>query len=81
MAATLLAAASQVQSGMSIRLPPLRCGVPTKQLLYDDIAHSQFVTTWPLLSREQLQADAASSCDMEGLPVYARDLVQILRGT
>ncbi|KAF5842975.1 Alpha/Beta hydrolase protein [Dunaliella salina] len=67
-----------------------RCGVPTHQVHYEDIPHSQFVTVWPLLTAEQLEACSsqdqisvtASSLAMRlgGLPNYASDLVRILQG-
>uniref|UniRef100_A0A7S3QRC5 protein-S-isoprenylcysteine alpha-carbonyl methylesterase n=2 Tax=Dunaliella tertiolecta TaxID=3047 RepID=A0A7S3QRC5_DUNTE len=67
-----------------------RCGVPTQQLHYKDIAHSQFVTVWPLLTAEQLEACSSQDkigvpasdleTKLEGLPNYACDLVRVLQG-
>ena len=53
------------------------CGVATKSFNYDRVAHSEFVTAWPLLGLEQLRDGADGN---EGLPNYARDLAQILEG-
>lgn len=65
-----------------------RCGIPVTHQLLHRVAHSEFVTLWPLLEGEQLSmllqlepgCDERVSLGLSGLPAYARDLVQVLRG-